>query len=656
MPSLWCMFTSVNNMETVCNANEKKFFSVDIEKTEESIRNLHKCFTALSQSNNEGDTCVVSLQTQKEIFQDLCTDEQWDSFIKMDITSKFKAFPWVGRTILIENPLSKHPVPWKTFTFKVKHMPKVHSIANTNFFAPHRAFRDERWDCVIPTYRFDKTKMSSEEVRAMKQLMTHVVSHMVTKSCEYFIPDIIVILCSGVVEYLLKQNTTEPWMEKDFALAEYLVDFYSSRNFRRYLSLSETGIGWPKCLVIEIVTENLKCNHLKKFLLACFLQARKQAVNAIQLKSFYIQCMVELSGRYYSSLHVCEKRRPLGLTRMKMEMFHQKTLATRIKYSELARMSYDRYEFFDRIKEEARKIVNELGYTYVRAIHGVEFAPVPNRLEVKLEELKTTFKNLAALAKVDGTLADITTAEKMACLFIGYSTLNSLERNKFIHADMIMGIGYEGLFAMASGDNLMETFTKCVVDSVPKEWIHIYEIINEGFHTCIPCPIPLEYCVRIKEETGVDVEKEADINPETRLPRLACAHKECRFFMVPVRKRSKLDWHLQCVGERRIEALHKVMSNIAYRERLNEAVEAIKSGRELTMPKEGEMYLEDLSESVTAALESGMRVKGMETPEIYLRDLVVRVGKSYETPQCSYEEFKEAVGRAGYRNGDCFKI
>jgi len=62
-------------------------------------------------------------------------------------------------------------------------------------------------------------------------------------------------------------------------------------------------------------------------------------------------------------------------------------------------------------------------------------------------------------------------------------------------------------------------------------------------------------------------------------------------------------------GERRIEALHKVMSNVAYRERLNEAVEAIKSGRELAMPKEGEMYLEDLSESVTAALESGMRVK-----------------------------------------------
>ena len=59
---------------------------------------------------------------------------------------------------------------------------------------------------------------------------------------------------------------------------------------------------------------------------------------------------------------------------------------------------------------------------------------------------------------------------------------------------------------------------------------------------------------------------------------------------------------------------------------------------------------------MTAALESGMRAKGLETPEIYLRDLVVRVGKSYETPQCSYEEFKEVVGRAGYRNGDCFKI
>jgi hypothetical protein len=44
-----------------------------------------------------------------------------------------------------------------------------------------------------------------------------------------------------MVEYLLKQNTIEPWMEKDFALIEYLVGFYSGRNFRRYLSLSETS-------------------------------------------------------------------------------------------------------------------------------------------------------------------------------------------------------------------------------------------------------------------------------------------------------------------------------------------------------------------------------------------------------------------------------
>ena len=232
----------------------------------------------------------------------------------------------------------------------------------------------------------------------MLRRQTHRAAH-VRWAARYFIPDIIIILCSGIVEYLLKHSTVESWMENDFQLVEYLVDFYSSRNFKRYLSLSQTSTAWTKCLVIEIVTENLKCNHLKKFLLACFLQARKGTVNSIQLKSFYIQCMVELSGRFYSSLHVSE--RPLGLTRMKMEMFHAKILAAQIKYKDLAYRSYDRYEFFGMVKEEARKVVSELGYDYVRAIHGVEFAVVPNRLESKLQDLKRSFKNLAALARLD---------------------------------------------------------------------------------------------------------------------------------------------------------------------------------------------------------------------------------------------------------------
>jgi hypothetical protein len=209
----------------------------------------------------------------------------------------------------------------------------------------------------------------------------------------------------------------------------------------------------------------------------------------------------------------------------------------------------------------------------------------------------------------------------------------------------VIGRIEKDLFGLAmDGDvDLRDKFVKDVLRYVPKEWGKFYDLMAEGRHDRMPVPVPLDYCKRLLNETGYDFEKKAKVDPVTRLPRLACAHPRCYFFMKVARNRRELQRHLKCASHFTVPGFHKVVSDLKYREDVEGAIQAIKAGETLKMPKKGELYLADLVMSIMPAVENGAKVRCIHSVDDYFRKIVEEGLQSYASPACTYEEFKSAA-------------
>lgn len=631
----------------------KKYCNADQSRTQNSFEKLHSLFIALTQREYTGDTCVISLQTQIEILQDLCRENEWINFRNMSVQQKFQAFPVIGRTLHLENISNVDGIMWKSFSIKVKALPRVHCTTNSLSLAPLVAYRDERWNCIVPSFRFSKKDMNEEEVKAVRQVMNHMVSSLVMGCSEFFIPDIIVALSASMAEYILKQSEIDSYMKKDLDLVEYLVDFYGSRKWRKYYLISTDIYGmsenseWRKGLMTEMGPQGLKCEHVKKFVLAWFMRSRKDfsGISVKDLKTVYIQSLIESCGRYYSLQSSVSRAKPVYLKRMSMTEFLRRIIASKFNYVTMAYQSYHAEEFFGKFKDETMKILNNLSDAYIEMIHCVEKAFLPVLISDRIVELGRTFENLAEMMGMNRNCVGLTEHEILACLHIAFNCKVSYERNGVIHAETVIGMNEKSLFAMISDGKLRERFIKSVIDHIPGEWRSFFSVMSEGYHNMLPSPIPRWYCERLFLETGIDIEKKANIDRKTRLPRNACAHCRCQFFMKTVKSRKELISHLKCVESTFIPGFHKIVSDSKYADDLNGAIEAVKSGVVLRMPKEGELYLDDLKESISEAVMDGAQLRCIRYPDEYLSMIVKEGIESYKNPVFTYEEFKAAVLR-----------
>lgn len=644
--------TPFNNNQNI-NERTKKYFSADLESTQESFLNLHKLLLSLQNTEYEGDTCVISLQSQKEFIQEICKATEWENFKKMSVQEKFKAFPIVGRTIYLDSMRkcdSADGITWKFFFLQTKSLPKVHAISNTQNLAPYVAYRDEKWNCILPTYRFDRSTMTEIEVNSVRQLMNHEVTSLIMGSHEFFVPDVIVIVCSSMLEYILKQVNLDGLMRRDLDLIEYAVDFYGSKKWKRYQEMStdvsaENGTEWRKGLVTNVGIDCMKCEHVKKFVLAWFVKIRKSSdvIPVAVLKAVMIQCIVEAAGRIFASSRNSVK--PLTLKRMGLQDFHRRIIGAKFNYVSMAYQSYHKKEFFKKFKLETVKIIENMSDDYIFALHGVE-KNTTTRVNYVIEDLLRTFENLAVLSGLDSEFMKLTVPEECACLHYAYKWRTSIERNDVLHVDSVIGVKIKDLFGLAVDGygNVRQRFMKDVVDFIPGEWSSFYEVVAEGCHNTLPFPVPKEYCDRMFRELGVDIEKKAKIDAKTRLPRLACAHPRCYSFMKTVKNSGELRRHLRCVEPCTVPGFHKVVSDEKYVGNVDGAIDAVLAGEMLRIPKHGgELYLEDLKMSIVPALENGAKMRAMHFVSEYLRKIVDEARSSYLNPVVSYEEFRSAV-------------
>jgi hypothetical protein len=439
-------------------------------------------------------------------------------------------------------------------------------------------------------------------------------------------------------------------MQRDLHQIEYAVDFYGSKKWRKYQEMStdfsvENGTEWRKGLVTNVGIDCMKCEHVKKFVLAWFVKVRQssEALPADVLKTVMIQCIVEAVGRIFASTRNSVK--PLNLKRMGLQDFHRRVIGSKFNYVSMAFQSYHKKEFFKKFKVETVRIIEKMSDDYIFALHGIE-KNTTLRINYVTEDLLRTFENLSVLSGLNPGAMSLTVPEECACLHYAHKWRTSIERNEVVHANSVIGVKESDLFGLAVDGygNVRERFLRDVVKFIPGEWSSFYDVVAEGCHNTLPFPVPKEYCDRLFSETGVDFERKARIDAKTRLPRLACAHSRCYSFMKVVKNQGELRRHLRCVEAAMIPGFHMVVSDEKYVGNVEGAMNAVLTGEILRMPKQGgELYLEDLKMSIVPALENGAKMWGMHFVSEYLRKIVEETMNSYLKPAVSYEEFRNAV-------------